>query len=502
MPLSHRTSVVASLLRTTRVTRVDLDARLRLLLSAIDRDPGATADLPALVRAAVVALTDAPRSTVWLALAVLRAELPTVAEVVDTDRAAQLEGPEAILLRAARQISRSTARRRVRIVADTTIIDLGELVTNPLGTGIQRVARQVTTQWVAHHEATLVGWTAAGDALRALSPEEQRDALDGTVPHDAATRERRSAEHETVIVPWRCTYLLPELTVDARRCAALQSLATHSENRTAVIGFDLVPVTSAETSAAGFANGFALNLAAVAHFDVVGAISAAAATEYSGWSRMLAGTGLPGPQIVEVPLPGHAPEPTPDDLAEAAARLLVPGMPLVLVVGSHEPRKNHLAVLHAAEILWRRGHRFSLSFVGGNSWGSEEFTARLEALRGAGRAVESISRMPDGLLWAAYRLARFTVFPSINEGFGLPVAESLSAGTPALTSGYGSMAEIAEHGGALLVDPRDDEAVVEAFARLLVDDALVDHLVHEARRRPPTSWADYAERLWDSFHAG
>ncbi len=43
-------------------------------------------------------------------------------------------------------------------------------------------------------------------------------------------------------------------------------------------------------------------------------------------------------------------------------------LPIVLAVGSHEPRKNHLAVLHAAELLWREGLLFTLTFVGGHSW--------------------------------------------------------------------------------------------------------------------------------------
>ena len=47
-------------------------------------------------------------------------------------------------------------------------------------------------------------------------------------------------------------------------------------------------------------------------------------------------------------------------------------------MGSHEPRKNHLAVLHAAEVLWREGLPFSLVFVGGNSWNSGDFEAQVE----------------------------------------------------------------------------------------------------------------------------
>ena len=91
--------------------------------------------------------------------------------------------------------------------------------------------------------------------------------------------------------------------------------------------------------------------------------SQAAATEYSGWRDTLVAIGVPGPEIRPVHLPVELPAPTEEDLAEAAERFVIGNLPLVLVVGSHEPRKNHLAVLHAAELLWRQGLRFSLTFV-------------------------------------------------------------------------------------------------------------------------------------------
>ena len=132
---------------------------------------------------------------------------------------------------------------------------------------------------------------------------------------------------------------------------------------------------------------------------------------------------------------------------------------MVLCVGSHEPRKNHLAVLHAAELLWREGFAFSLVFIGGNAWRDDRFLEHVERLQDAGRPMVSVRALPDDLLWAAYDLAHCLVFPSLNEGFGLPIAESLASGTPVVTSEFGSMREIAGHGGGLLVDPRDDHAI-------------------------------------------
>ncbi len=258
-----------------------------------------------------------------------------------------------------------------------------------------------------------------------------------------------------------------------------------------------MPVTTAETSHEGLIPGFAGNLAAARYARNIAPISVGAAGEYRGWRDMLAGTGLPGPRIQPVVLPAQAHPVDPVAIDAARSRLQVGGLPLVMVVGSHEPRKNHLAVLHAAELLWREGQRFCLAFVGGNSWNSESFTNTLAGLQAAGRPVEALSAADDDLLFGGLRVARFTVFPSINEGFGLPVAESLACGTPVITSNFGSMREIAEAGGgALLVDPRNDRSITDAMRTLLTDDKLHAELVAQARSRPTRTWDDYASETW------
>jgi glycosyltransferase involved in cell wall biosynthesis len=258
-----------------------------------------------------------------------------------------------------------------------------------------------------------------------------------------------------------------------------------------------VPISSAETTDTGVSEAFTGNLAAIRHFGRVAAISGAAAEEYRGWRHMLAAIGESGPDITSVSLPVEAHEPTAASLAEARERLLVGSLPLVLVVGTHEPRKNHLAVLHAAEVLWRRGLRFSLAFIGGHSWSSQRFEAGVTRLRGAGRPIELLTSITDDSLWAAYRLSHCVLFPSLNEGYGLPVAEALACGTPVVTSNFGSMAEIAELGGAVLVDPRDDSSVTEGLASVLTDDALHARLRAEAAARPQRSWDDYARETWE-----
>jgi glycosyltransferase involved in cell wall biosynthesis len=211
---------------------------------------------------------------------------------------------------------------------------------------------------------------------------------------------------------------------------------------------------------------------------------------------MLGSIGLPGPDIEAVPLAVSVPAPSRRDLDEARDLLSVGHLPIVLSVGSHEPRKNHLALLRAAEILWREGVLFTLALAGGHSWRRGAFDTELDRLERAGRPIQTLVAIPDRLLWAAYRVAYCTVFPSLHEGFGLPVAESLASGTPVITSNFGSMLECARFGGALLVDPRDPKDLSRALRRLLGDRELRDRLANQSANLPRRSWDDYAAEVW------
>jgi glycosyltransferase involved in cell wall biosynthesis len=425
-------------------------------------------------------------------MSVLGEGMPTDAEMRSAWLRCQMDGPWSVLGPLLERIASPwySPGETLQVAVGAVVVDLQHTAKTELATGIQRVAREVSRRWNARHSIVLVGWDNRERWLRRLAPEEARRALGLSQGSD-------HGGNLTRVVPYQCTYLLPELAVEPSRTSRIRAMARYSGCTTGVIGFDCVPITSAETTGEGMGGAFAGNLSAVRHMTRVAPISRSAAGEYLGWRRMLRGAGFTGPDIREVALPLEAAPEEPGASEAARARLAVADMPLVLCVGSHEPRKNHLAVLHAAEILWRDGLRFALSFVGGNAWNSQGFQARLSALQAVGRPVQSVTSISDATLWAAYRMARVVLFPSLNEGFGLPVAEALACGTPVVTSNYGSMQEIAEHGGAIMIDPRSDAAITDALRRVLTDDHLHARLAEEARRRAPRSWEDYASEAWD-----
>ena len=506
-------------------------AALRTRLSTLVGLLGVTSEVPAAEQLAGVADAVAPSDAdrLWLVAAVLGAVLPLPPEVEALSRRARLDGTaaaiadvvEAVLERAAAE--KNPYLPAVEVISGRTLVDLNHTAQTSFATGIQRVALEVSRRWLRDHDVDLIGWTSDFAALRRLSTAEfasirgelpptaedvvvavEPDAQDETdaethaeTQNEADTDEETDTREASVVVPWRCVYLLPELLAEPVRAQRFQALLRFSAAAGGVIGFDCVPLMSAETTAYGMAGGFTQNLVAVSYLGRIAAISEAAALEYQGWRRMLSGAGRGGPSIAAISLPASSGTVTDETLAAARDRIGVGSMTTVLVVGSHEPRKNHLAVLHAAELLWREGLEFNLVFIGGNSWSSERFAARVTSLQVAGRPVLTMTAAGDDLLWAAYRLARCTVFPSLSEGFGLPVAESLASGTPAITSNFGSMREIAGHGGALLIDPRDDTEITDALRRLLTDDALHAELSAQARALPQRSWEDYAAETWE-----
>ena len=470
-----------------------LHSRLVTLLTALtpETTPGPTVN--ALMRQTADALSGHDPEKIWLSLAVITAQLPEAAAVVSLRRLSELDGPDAMLAEIIRTISRRSLDTVVEVATGEVIVDVNHLARTTLTTGIQRVTQRTVSRWGREHRLSLVCWTDDEFAIRRTSAAETTRVLGVASPE----RGRIGRHQPTAVVPWGSHYILPEVALEVPRTSRIQALAMYGRCTTAVIGFDAVPLTSAETTDTNVPAYFMRALAAVRHMDRVACISEAAASEYEGWRMMLSSLGVRGPDIREVSLPVEAAVPDPAHIAAVRDRYMMPAAPLVLCVGSHEPRKNHLAVLHAAELLWRKGLVFSLLFVGGNTWQSDRFHRRLAELQAANRPVEAARGIDDDTLWALYRVARCTVFPSLNEGFGLPVAESLASGTPAVTSDFGSMRQIGALGGALLVDPRDDHAIARAVETLLVDDLVHARLVREIATRPARTWDDYAGEAWE-----
>lgn len=169
-----------------------------------------------------------------------------------------------------------------------------------------------------------------------------------------------------------------------------------------------------------------------------------------------------------------------EELDEAALERLRVRRPYCLAVASLEPRKNLDRLLDAWKLLpaeLREGH--VLVVVATARWLQGGLPERL---RGLGRkgSVRVLAHVAGLDLAALYRRARAVVFPSLAEGFGLPVAEAMACAAPVVTSNVSSMPEVAG-GAAVLVEPEDCDAISDGIRRVLEN----EELRRELRERGP-----------------
>jgi len=489
--------------------RAALGARLAVVAPALGVDVDGLTPSEALDRLARSVHASGDASAAWLLFVGVTATFPSTTDLAALRRALLLATPATAMLVVLERTMDVQARihsgfRTLELVTDEVLVDVDFCARYEHNTGIQRVVRHMVPEWADRaDEHRLVAWNQDSTGYRDLT-ETQRDR----VLHWGDRRFEKSDDpsltdaelrREHVLVPWRTALLVAEVPA-FHVCDTLTSIARWSGTDVDLIGYDAIPLVSADTVPNAESERFAHYLTIVKHARRVYGISVSAADEFRGLVAALPSQGLTGPEVVDVTL---ATEVSPAARAAAAAVSPVPGAdPVVLCVGSHEPRKNQDATLFAAELLHREGHRFRIVFVGGGSrTATLHFDRRVAKLSAAGMQVESHRRLGDDELWALFGTARFSVFVSLHEGFGLPVAESLALGVPVVTSDFGSLDEIAREGGCLQVDPRDDTAVVDAMRTMLTDDDRHRELLGEIAGQHPKTWRSYADEIWTAVTA-
>jgi glycosyltransferase involved in cell wall biosynthesis len=180
-----------------------------------------------------------------------------------------------------------------------------------------------------------------------------------------------------------------------------------------------------------------------------------------------------------------------DDPTPVLARLGI-SRPYVLFVGTLEPRKNVVSLLRAYRRAAAEGIEHMLVLAGARGWGADSLERELAA-DGPGTIVRT-GFLPANDLDAVYRGASVFVYPSVYEGFGLPVLEAMARGVPTITSNSSSLPEVVGD-AALTVDPISVEAIAEAIRAVATDGALAGRLADDGRRRAAAFTWDETARL-------
>ncbi|MDE3077037.1 MAG: glycosyltransferase family 4 protein [Chloroflexota bacterium] len=171
----------------------------------------------------------------------------------------------------------------------------------------------------------------------------------------------------------------------------------------------------------------------------------------------------------------------------------------VLFVGTLEPRKNLPVLIQAFATLRRKGYAGQLVLAGARGWLYDQVFSEIERLE-LQPAVVLAGPLEPGDLRCLYNGARLLAFPSVYEGFGLPVLEAMSCGLPVVTSNVSSLPEVAGD-AALLVDPSSPEELATAMERVLGDPSLADSLRQRGLARAGEfSWERAAAETLAVYH--
>ena len=186
-------------------------------------------------------------------------------------------------------------------------------------------------------------------------------------------------------------------------------------------------------------------------------------------------------------------QPSTDETRQAAIRQKygLEVRPFILSVSTLQPRKNFRRLIQAFAHL---DSTYGLVIVGGRGWQYETIFQEVKKQGLIDRVIFPGFVEDADLPWL-YNMADLFVYPSLYEGFGLPILEAMACGTPVVASNQSSLPEVVGQAG-LLVNPRDVEALATAMQRMLVDRVLRGQLVEAGfKQAKKFTWSDMAGKL-------
>ena len=381
-------------------------------------------------------------------------------------------------------------------------------------TGIQRVARALQTELTARGAALAVTWDPHERVWRPLEAWESANLTQTSVggkrsakwPLIAKVRGllRRRLGRASVFplsalrFPLSNSGLLQPELFSAAVATALPELFAHARGPCVALFHDALALKFPELAPLKTVARFPSYLQELSCFDGIAAISADsrdALLSYWNWLGL-----RDTPPVEAIPLGIELPPASPancNPLGYIPSGPAVPtALPTILCVCTLEGRKNHLVLLDACEQLWMRRVRFELRLIGmAQAETGQTALARVRALQQAGWPLRYDGAVDDATVTAAYRECQFTVYPSLLEGFGLPVLESLALGKPCVCSARGPVGESARGGGCVALEEVNPATLATAIERLLSTPAELAALASAAGARRLKSWATYTDEL-------
>jgi glycosyltransferase involved in cell wall biosynthesis len=381
------------------------------------------------------------------------------------------------------------------------LMDVSNSARDPANSGVIRVTRRLGAQLQALGQIDLafVVWDDAQGDYVPLHPGHLGFLSSNAGPTDWLSGVVRAGDDVSVDLllrardtshPLAPTLFIAEVILDDTAGKRVQ-WAKHRGLATACLFYDMLPIYQAQLVDAEISAVFPAYVDALCQVDARWAISAFSLSEFNRYNAdrgaVVQGAGeavwLPG-QFSDQPRTAYSPR---------------PGIIEILCVSTIEPRKNHRVLVEAfLRVVERRPDLpLKLTLVGNSYAGSSDLALWLKQVVADHPAVEWSGVLSDVVLAEQYRRSAFTVYPSLAEGFGLPILESLWMGAPCLCHSGGVMVELAAPGGCLMVDMNDVAEVAQAIETLASDSGLREALAQQAAARRIDTWSDYAAAIGD-----
>lgn len=174
------------------------------------------------------------------------------------------------------------------------------------------------------------------------------------------------------------------------------------------------------------------------------------------------------------------------------------GAPYILSIGTIEPRKDYVGLIRAMREVWIEHPDLKVVIVGGDGWGVDAFNDAVRS-SGAGDRVVRAGYVSDQEKADLVAGAELLAYPSVYEGFGLPVVEAMDAGLPVVTTAVPALAEVVGDAAAVVV-PGDRDELASAIVSVLTDSARRMELIAAGRTRVARfSWDRTASELADLY---
>ena len=396
---------------------------------------------------------------------------------------------------------RFIAQYQALLPAHRLLIDVTNSTRDPANSGVIRVTRRLSRVIEAHASPVFVVWDSDLQTFVFPTQEEFRQLGQFNGPRREAWHPVSAAPHARTPVDGHevirnAAWIVFAEVFSEDRFAPSRQWAKTNGLRMAAIFYDAIPYIRPDLCNQLLQQGHAVYMRGLAACDLILPISAYSAKCLIDFWR---DQGVPAARVETQLLPAEFGG---SERTRAAAVHEAPKPVRILCVSTLEPRKNHRTLIRACQLLGSRHPEleWKLTLVGNRYHGADDLADFVRSAAAADHRIEWLGIVDDAKLLDLYHEADLTIYPSMIEGYGLPVVESIWHAKPCICHQEGVMAELAAGGGCVTANVMDEAALADAIYRVASDPALRLRLSQEAAGRQLGTWDEYASSVLASLN--